>query len=95
MISHRIIIQAWQEYARKIPEMNISKSDLTSTAILKFIQSYSKNNSSVDENDVELIRQLIYNVSSRRAIIKILVNGFKHISLSEFLNAIHIHALRF
>ncbi|OZC11328.1 hypothetical protein X798_01744 [Onchocerca flexuosa] len=69
-------------FIRALPEIEISKSDLLSSAVLLAVQTYITKGIDMDENDIERIKQLIRKATNRLRTLKGLTDGFKHLPLS-------------
>lgn len=71
-------------FVRALPEIEISKSDLLSSAVLLAIQTCITKGNDMDESDIERIKQLIKKATNRLRTLKGLTDGFRHLPLSEF-----------
>ncbi|VIO94200.1 Uncharacterized protein BM_BM10082 [Brugia malayi] len=76
-------VDNWQMFVRALPEIEISKSDLLSSAVLLTIQAYITKDADTDKSDIERIRQLVRKATNRLRTLKGLTDGFKHLPLSE------------
>lgn len=74
-------------FVRALPEIEISKSDLLSSAILLAIQTCIAKDIDIDEGDIERIGQLLGKASNRLRTLKGLTDGFRHLPLSEFFSS--------
>ncbi|VDO39629.1 unnamed protein product [Onchocerca flexuosa] len=75
-------VNNWLMFIRALPEIEISKSDLLSSAVLLAVQTYITKGIDMDENDIERIKQLIRKATNRLRTLKGLTDGFKHLPLS-------------
>ncbi|KAL3994670.1 Rough deal protein C-terminal region family protein [Acanthocheilonema viteae] len=76
-------VDNWQMFVRALPEIEISKSDLLSSAILLAVQTCITEDVDMDESDIERIRQLLRKATNRLRTLKGLTDGFRHLSLSR------------
>uniref|UniRef100_A0A0R3RFQ3 Rod_C domain-containing protein n=1 Tax=Elaeophora elaphi TaxID=1147741 RepID=A0A0R3RFQ3_9BILA len=76
-------IDNWQMFIRALPEIEISKSDLLSSAILLAVQTCITKDTDMDESDIERIRHLVRKATNRLRTLKGLTDGFKHLPLSR------------
>lgn len=73
-------------FVRALPEIEISKSDLLSSAVLLAVQAFINKDTDINESDVERIRLLVRTTTNRVRTLKGLSDGFKHLALSEFFH---------
>lgn len=71
-------------FLRALPEIEISKSDLLSSAILLAVHTCIIGDTDMDESDFERIRQLLKKATNRLRTLKGLTDGFRHLPLGEF-----------
>uniref|UniRef100_A0A1I7VWZ1 Rod_C domain-containing protein n=1 Tax=Loa loa TaxID=7209 RepID=A0A1I7VWZ1_LOALO len=76
-------VDNWQMFVRALPEIEISKSDLLSSAVLLAVQACITKHTDMDESDIERIRQLVRKATNRLRTLKGLTDGFKHLPLSR------------
>ncbi|CAG9536857.1 unnamed protein product [Cercopithifilaria johnstoni] len=76
-------VDNWQIFVRALPEIEISKSDLLSSAILLAVQTCIIKDTDMDESDTERIRQLLRKATNRLRTLKGLTDGFRHLPLSR------------
>uniref|UniRef100_A0A1I8F0I0 Rod_C domain-containing protein n=2 Tax=Wuchereria bancrofti TaxID=6293 RepID=A0A1I8F0I0_WUCBA len=76
-------VDNWQMFVRALPEIEISKSDLLSSAVLLAVQACITRDTDMDKSDIERIRQLVRKATNRLRTLKGLTDGFKHLPLSR------------
>uniref|UniRef100_A0A915Q0R4 RZZ complex subunit KNTC1/ROD C-terminal domain-containing protein n=1 Tax=Setaria digitata TaxID=48799 RepID=A0A915Q0R4_9BILA len=83
MIHAELTLSNVDIFVRALPEIEISKSDLLSSAVLLAVQTSIAKGIDVEENDIERIRQLVRNTTNRLRTLQGLTEGFKHLPLSK------------
>ncbi|VDK67389.1 unnamed protein product [Litomosoides sigmodontis] len=76
-------VDNWQMFLRALPEIEISKSDLLSSAILLAVQTCIIKDTDMDESDFERIKQLLKKATNRLRTLKGLTDGFRHLPLGR------------
>ncbi|MFH4975553.1 hypothetical protein AB6A40_002262 [Gnathostoma spinigerum] len=76
-------VEAWQQFSRSTPVLEISKSELLSNAVLLAVKKHRRHDSDITDEERAIIHRLLYNAAHRKGVIRALGSGFRHIPLCK------------